>query len=224
MNQSSSILLIEDDLAQRLSLAAYLRQANLGVSEADSLSQGRSLIDIKQPRLILLDLNLPKGEGLAFAQEILNRQIPLIMVSNRPQDKILALELGVDDYLDKPYQPRELLARIQNLLRRYQSLLPEAFHFGLFCLDPSGRRLMNAEGKEVGITRGEFDLLAALLKAKGRVLSRAQLSEIISPDGAVVSNRSVDTLVFRLRRKLADDPRCPTLLQTIPGVGYRMVV
>ncbi|MFZ1614864.1 MAG: response regulator transcription factor, partial [Holophaga sp.] len=174
--------------------------------------------------LILLDLNLPKGEGLAFAQEILNRQIPLIMVSNRPQDKILALELGVDDYLDKPYQPRELLARIQNLLRRYQSLLPEAFHFGLFCLDPSGRRLMNAEGKEVGITRGEFDLLAALLKAKGRVLSRAQLSEIISPDGAVVSNRSVDTLVFRLRRKLADDPRCPTLLQTIPGVGYRMVV
>jgi len=121
----------------------------------------------------------------------------------------------------KPYDPRELLARIQNLLRRYGELASQTLSLGSFHLDAQGRRLLDGDGTEIALTRGEFDLLAALVESRGRVLSRVDLSEVISPDGATVSSRSVDVLVSRLRRKLADDSKHPVLLQTVPGVGYR---
>ncbi|HLP31285.1 MAG TPA: response regulator transcription factor [Geothrix sp.] len=221
MSQSNPILLIEDDPAQRLLLAAYLRQAAFRVEEAESLAQGRTLAAATHPRLVLLDLNLPDGDGMELARELIRRAVPVLVVTSRPEDRLAALELGVDDFVEKPYDPRELLARIQNLLRRCGEPSLPTLPVGSFHLDAPGRRLLDGEGTEVELTRGEFDLLVALMEAKGRVLTRADLSEIISPEGSTVCSRSVDTLVSRLRRKLADDPRHPSLLQTVPGVGYR---
>jgi two-component system OmpR family response regulator len=221
MNDSAAILLLEDDPAQRLLLAAYLRQAAFQVEEAATLAQGRAKALTSRPCLVLLDLNLPDGDGLELARELIRRAIPVLIVTSRPQDRLLALELGADDFVEKPYDPRELLARIQNLLRRCGEPSTQPRPIGGFHLDVPARRLLDDRGREVALTRGEFDLLAALLEARGRVVSRADLSEIISPEGGTVCSRSVDTLVSRLRRKLADDPRNPALLQTVPGVGYR---
>ena len=221
MNDSAAILLIEDDPAQRLLLAAYLRQANFQVEEAGTLAQGRALATAVHPSLVLLDLNLPDGDGLDLARELIRRVIPVFIVTSRPSDRLLALELGADDFVEKPYDPRELLARIQNLLRRCGTPSSHPLPLGSFRMDVPGRRLLDDRGREIALTRGEFDLLAALMEARGRVLSRADLSEIVSPDGATVCSRSVDTLVSRLRRKLADDSRHPSLVQTVPGVGYR---
>jgi len=220
MSDPAPILLIEDDPAQRLLLAAYVRQAGFRVEEAGTLAEGRAHA-AGHPSLVLLDLNLPDGDGLELARELIHRAIPVLVVTSRPCDRLRALELGVDDFVEKPYDPRELLARIQNLLRRCGEPTPQPRPIGAFHLDAPGRRLLDGQGSEVPLTRGEFDLLAALLEARGRVLSRVDLSEIISPYGETVCSRSVDVLVSRLRRKLADDPRRPALLQTVPGVGYR---
>jgi DNA-binding response OmpR family regulator len=221
MNDSAAILLIEDDPAQRLLLAAYLRQAAFRVDEAETLAEARAKAAATHPCLALLDLSLPDGDGLELARELIGRGIPVFIVTSRPKDRLRALELGADDFVEKPYDPRELLARIQNLLRRCGKPSLRAVPIGSFHLDAPGRRLLDHEGVEIELTRGEFDLLAALMEAKGRVLTRADLSEIVSPDGTTVCSRSVDTLVSRLRKKLADDPKHPALLQTVPGVGYR---
>jgi DNA-binding response OmpR family regulator len=221
MNDSAAILLIEDDPAQRLLLAAYLRQAGFQVEEAATLAQGRARAAATHPCLVLLDLNLPDGDGMELAQELIRRVIPVLVVTSRPKDRLLALELGADDFVEKPYDPRELLARIQNLLRRCGTPSSHPLPLGSFRMDVLGRRLLDDGGREIALTRGEFDLLAALLEARGRVVTRADLSEIVSPEGGTVCSRSVDTLVSRLRRKLADDSRNPALLQTVPGVGYR---
>ncbi|MFN7958013.1 MAG: response regulator transcription factor [Holophagaceae bacterium] len=221
MNDSAAILLIEDDPAQRLLLAAYLRQAAFRVEEAATLAQGRARAMATHPCLALLDLNLPDGDGLELAQELIGRAIPVLVVTSRPADRLRALQLGADDFVEKPYDPRELLARIQNLLRRCGEPQPQTQPIGAFRLDAPGRRLLDPAGAEISLTRGEFDLLAALVEARGRVLTRADLTEIVSPNGSTVCSRSVDTLVSRLRRKLAEDPKRPALLQTVPGVGYR---
>jgi two-component system, OmpR family, torCAD operon response regulator TorR len=219
LDTQACLLLIEDDPAQRLLLAAYLRQDGFRVLEAGNLAQGRALLQAGPPDLVLLDLNLPDGDGLELARELLRRDILVIIVTSRPQDRIPALELGADDYLDKPYQPRELLARVRNLLRRRGG---QAVCFGGYRQDGERRSLTGADGREVNLTRGEFDLLAALVEARGRVVSRADLLECISPDGTSIAGRSVDVLISRLRRKLETAPGNPRLLVTVPGLGYRL--
>ncbi|MFZ1614335.1 MAG: response regulator transcription factor [Holophaga sp.] len=221
MDTPFRILLLEDDSAQRLLLAAYLRQDGFEVLEADCLAQGRAHMKDGAPHLVLLDLNLPDGDGLVLARELLQKAIPVIIVTSRPEDRIPALELGADDYLDKPFQPRELLARIHNLLRRCGEA-PHVLQLGTFRFDPKRRHLRDATGASVNLTRGEFELLEALVAAKGRVVHRTDLSELISPDGAGLGGRSVDVLVSRLRHKLETDPSNPNLLLTAPGIGYRI--
>ncbi len=222
MSDQGTILLIEDDPAQRLFLVSYLRQAAFQVQEADTLAQGRLKVASIHPSLVLLDLNLPDGDGLELARDLIRRGVPVLIITSRPHDRIRALELGADDFLDKPIDYRELVARIHNLLRRCGDVATRAQPLGAFLLDGPGRRLLDPDGAEVTLTRGEFDLLAALAGARGRVLSRNDLAEAITPLGDPGGGRSVDMLVSRLRRKLADDPRSPSLLQTVPGVGYRL--
>lgn len=223
MNLQTRILLVEDEPAQRLLLAAFLRQAGYQVHEASSLAESRAFLRREEaPNLVLLDLVLPDGNGLELAPDLLPRGIPVIILTCSPQERIPALELGVDDYLDKPFDPRELAARIQNVLRRSGGLPLRTIPLGTFRLDRERRRLLDRDGKEVDLTRGEFDLLAALLDARGCVLCRAELAEFVSADGAKASGRSVDVLVSRLRHKLEADPGNPRLLQTVPGLGYRL--
>jgi len=221
MNPSAPLLLIEDESAQRVLLAAYLRQASFRVVEAGNLAEGRTCARRDAPRLVILDLDLPEGDGLVFARDLIHAGVPLLILASRPGDRLRALQAGADDGLDKPYDPRELLVRVQNLDRRCGGPARGALALGAFHLDTPGRRVLDAEGREVDLTRGEYDLLVALVGARGRVLGRSDLSEVINPLGATVCSRSVDVLVSRLRRKLADDPRHPSLLLTVPGVGYR---
>ncbi len=222
MEPLTRILLVEDDPAQRLLLASYLRQDGFLVLEAESLTQSRELLGQGTPDLVLLDLNLPDGDGLELARELLLQHLPVIIVTSRGEDRIPALELGADDCLDKPYQPRELLARVHNVLRRSRESSLPTLRCGTYYLEPEGRRLLDEQGVEVALTRGEFDLLAALVAARGRIVSRANLSELVSPSGDGGSSRSVDVLMSRLRQKLEADPRNPRLLLTAPGYGYRL--
>ncbi len=219
METQACLLLIEDDPAQRLLLAAYLRRDGFEVLEAATMARSRALMKGSPPDLVLLDLNLPDGDGLELARELLRREILTIIVTSRPEDRIPALELGADDYLDKPCQPRELLARVRNLLRRRGR---PAQCFGGYRQDRERRSMVDADGRAVNLTRGEFDLLAALVEARGRVVSRADLLECISPDGTSTAGRSVDVLISRLRRKLEADPGNPRFLVTVPGLGYRL--
>lgn len=214
-----SLLLIEDDPAQRILLAAYLAQGGFRVLEADSMAQARAQLARTEPSLALLDLNLPDGNGLDLLDGFLLRAIPVIILTCRPEDRIPALERGADDFLDKPFHPRELLARAHNLLRRRGQPPAGALPFRQ---DLERRCVVDAQGRTVVLTQGEFNLLHALVAAQGRVVSRADLLECISPDGGSSSGRSVDVLISRLRRKLEPDPRSPRLLLTALGLGYRL--
>jgi DNA-binding response OmpR family regulator len=223
LTEPACLLLIEDDPAQRLLLAAYLRNAGFQVVEAESVAQGRTQIQKAKPRLVLLDLNLPDGDGLVFARELRQHDLPMIIVSIREEDRIDGLELGVDDFVTKPYQPRELVARVNNVLRRSQSAPAGTLRrFGAYLLDPACRLVRDGSGREVELTQGEFNLLAELVHASGRVVSRADLAEAIHPEGEIPSGRSVDVLISRLRQKLEPDPASPRLILTVPGQGYRL--
>jgi DNA-binding response OmpR family regulator len=222
MADPACLLLIEDDPAQRLLLAAYLRQAGFQVEEADNLAQAHARIGAVKPNLVLLDLNLPDGDGLDFARGLRKLEVPMIIVSCREEDRIIGLELGADDFIAKPYDPRELLARVNNILRRSGYQAGRLFRFGTYELDPERRLVRDEQGHDMGLTQGEFNLLAELARARGRVMGRADLAEAINPEGEAISNRSVDVLVSRLRQKLETEVGNPRLLLTVPGIGYRL--
>ncbi|MDR3672667.1 MAG: response regulator transcription factor [Holophaga sp.] len=217
------ILIVEDEPAQRLLLAAYLRQGEFQVLEAASLAEAWSQLKATPPQLVLLDLNLPDGDGLELADELRRREVPVVILTCRAEDRVRALERGADDFLDKPFNPRELVARMHNLLRRYgQRNAGAALTVGSYCLDLERRQLCHSSGAPLNLTRGEFNLLAELAEAEGRALCRAELAEAVSPEGEAASLRSVDVLISRLRQKMEEDPRNPRLLVTVPGYGYRL--
>lgn len=219
--QPPTLLLVEDDPAQRLLLGAYLRQGGHVVVEAGTLAEARTKVAEAAPALVLLDLGLPDGDGLVLARELRAREVPLVIVTSREGDRLLALELGADDYLVKPYDPRELAARVANVLRRCLRA-PEGLRVGSYVLDGERRTLQDAQGKPIELTPGEFALLLELAEARGCVVGRAQLSEAVSPDRDASNLRSVDVLVSRLRQKLEPDPANPRLILTAQGLGYRL--
>jgi two-component system, OmpR family, response regulator len=224
----------EPDITQLL--ASYLQAQGFRVSQ---LHSGAALLDLMPrdtPALVLLDLGLPGEDGFTIARELRARwQCGLVIVTGRGDaiDKVVGLEIGADDYVTKPFDLRELLARIKAVLRRMTPAEPQAaaapapagqrLRFAGFELDLAARRVTDAQGLEVGLTGGEFDLLATFARAPGRVLSRDYLLEATRGREAGPFDRTIDVQVGRLRRKLEPGVEPPQLITSVRGAGYLFV-
>lgn len=217
------ILLVEDEAAIAEVVELYLVEGGFSVRWVTKMAEARRQLGDPSIALILLDLTLPDGDGIEFFREIrLRSDVPVIMVTARGQeaDRVLGLELGADDYIPKPFSPRELVARVRSVLRRNERG-PDAqgsgpISIGRLTVDPVGRTA-RINDRDVDLTRKELDLLMHLLSNHGRVFNRAQLMEAVwgYPQGG--DSRTVDVHVAQLRRKLGSD--CP--VRTVRGVGYK---
>ena len=223
---STHVLIVEDDEVARTKLAGYLETAGHRVSEA---IDGRGLREVMLSDpvdLVLLDINLPGEDGLDLTRFIrANSDVGIILVTGRTDDvdRIVGLEIGADDYITKPFNPRELLARIKTLLRRTTASAPsvsETMRFSGWRFDTRSRRLVSPEGDRVALTRAEFELLSALIAHPGTVLTRERLLGCITHRSWDPGDRTVDVLVRRLRQKLEADPQSPELIITVHGEGY----
>src|SRR3954452_1506612 len=229
MSVAPHILVVDDDADVRQMIDDYLTEFDLRVSCAADSRAMREALETGVVDLLVLDLKLNREDGMTIARELRARSsIPIIMLTSRKDDvdRIMGLELGADDYLTKPFNPRELLARIRTVLRRTQahpapsdSTAPRAFRFCDWELNLRTRRLNSAAGP-VELTHTEYDLLMAFLGAPQRILTREQLLELIRGDDCEVFDRSIDVHILRLRRKIEADPSRPQLIRTERGLGY----
>jgi two-component system, OmpR family, response regulator len=225
------ILVVDDDPQIRQLLEEYLTESELRVSVASDGKQLTAILAEQAIDLVVLDLRLAGEDGMAIARSIREHSaIPIVMLTGvrDEADRVMGLELGADDYLTKPFSPRELLARIRTVLRRTRTAgLTEtrrreirAYRFFEFELNLRTRRLNQRQGRQIPLTTGEFNLLAALLAAPQRVLTRDQLLEASRVYGNEVYDRSIDVQVLRLRRKIEPDPSQPRFIVTERGAGY----
>ena len=231
----SRILVVDDEAAVRRLLADCLEPEGFLVFEAASgIEMGRVLAS-ERIDLITLDLKLAGEDGLKLARDVRSRQnIPIVMITGKsdPIDRVVGLELGADDYITKPFHVREALARIRAVLRRYQlALAPTApavagseisarYLFEGRTLDLSRRQLTNQAGVPIALTTTEFDLLVIFLAAPGRVLSRDQIMDHLKGHDWSPLDRSIDSMVARLRRKIEPENETPKLIKSVRGVGY----
>jgi two-component system, OmpR family, response regulator len=224
------ILAVDDDPAIRNLIAGYLSENDLRVTVAANGKEMAAALEEHAIDLTILDLRMPGEDGMLIARRLRDQtSMPIIIVSGRldEADRVMALELGADDYLTKPFSCRELLARIRTVLRRtaaVQSLTrrqadARAYRFAAWELNIGSRRLTSPAGKRVELTNGEFCLLTAFLASPGRILSREQLLEAsrLYDD---VYDRSIDVQILRLRRKIEEDPAHPQYIKTERGAGY----
>lgn len=230
----ANILLVEDEPAIQELIAANLARAGHHVVRANDAESAQRIVREALPDLVLLDWMLPGASGVEFARRLRaderTSDIPIIMLTARgeEQDKVTALEIGADDYVTKPFNPRELLVRARNLLWRVAqctgSETREAeqgcFRFEGWTLNPHKRQLVSPDGRIERLPQGEFKLLMALLSHAGQVLSRDQLMDAIHDREWTPNDRTVDVLVGRVRRKLDDNPADPRLILTAHGAGY----
>ncbi|HEY7642601.1 MAG TPA: response regulator [Steroidobacteraceae bacterium] len=230
MSQAAHIVVVDDDHEIRTLLAEYLQKNGLRVSVARDGKEMRRVLGRSHVDLIVLDVMLPGDDGLTLCRELrASSQVPIIMLTARSEDvdRILGLELGADDYVPKPFKPRELLARISAVLRRtihvVREPLPAAvagYRFADWRLDTTGRSLTNDDGTAVPLSGAEFRLLAVLLAHAGQVLSRQQLTDLLRGRDLDPFDRSIDQRVSRLRQILRDDARSPRIIKTVYGEGY----
>lgn len=230
MSQASHILVVDDDHEIRTLLAEYLEKNGLRVSAAREGKEMRRVLGRERVDLIVLDIMLPGEDGLTLCRELrASSQVPIIMLTARSEDvdRILGLELGADDYVPKPFKPRELLARITAVLRRTTHVLREplpadvaGYRFAGWRLDTTARSLTDEEGSTVALSGAEFRLLAVLLAHAGQVLSRLQLMDLLRGRDLDPFDRSIDQRVSRLRQILCDDARSPRIIKTVYGEGY----
>lgn len=223
--ETTKVLVVDDDPALRDLLGRYLREQGFDVGlVGDAHAMDRYLRE-QTPELIVLDLMLPGEDGLSIAKRLRNEAgPPIIMLSARGEDidRIVGLEVGADDYLAKPFNPRELLARIRAVLRRGQDGGREpgtSTRFGPYQIDTARRRLFR-DGEPVALTSGEYALLEAFVQHPNRVLSRDQLVDLLKGYERSPFDRSVDVRVTRLRRKIEPDPAHPVYITTVWGEGY----
>jgi DNA-binding response OmpR family regulator len=219
------VLLVEDDRRLADLTREYLEGHGLAVVHAADGRRGLDEALSGRYEAVLLDLMLPGKDGLEVCRELRARSdVPIIVLTARGEeaDRVLGLELGADDYVAKPFSPRELLARIRAVVRRARGRAGPAagvVRVGGLVVDPAARRV-TLEGREIALTGYEFALLDALARRAGRVLSREQLMELAGGNAEEAFDRSIDVHVSRLRQKLGDDPKRPRLIKTVRGAGY----
>ena len=221
------VLVVDDEPAIRESLAFALKREGFSVLEAASLREARALVD-EEAELIILDLVLPDGNGLDFLRSLRARSdIPVIVLTSRDDetDRVLGLEMGADDYVLKPFSPREVTARVRAVLRRAAGKPAPSeeteVRFGSLSVDPRTRKA-RAGLSELALSRTEFNLLAVFLGSPGRVFERSQLLEAVWGSDVVVGDRTVDVHIKALRRKIEEAGGDPRALETVRGVGYRL--
>jgi two-component system OmpR family response regulator len=230
MDQSPHILIVDDDREIRDLLALFMEKQRIRVTAVRDGKEARRAWLNGHYQLVVLDLMLPGESGLELARWLrAQSEIPIVMLTamGEETDRIIGLELGADDYLPKPFNPRELLARIRAVLRRSgdpadvkRDPSARGFRFNSWTVEPARRRLLNPEGVEVALTGGEYDLLLALLERANRVLTRDMLLDLLRGRQAGPFDRAIDVAVSRLRRKLEDDGRNAQLIKTVRGGGY----
>ncbi len=224
---SARLLLIDDDARLSAMVGDYLRGAGFDVETAGSLAAGRERIAAENFDALVLDLMLPDGDGLDLCRELRSegrtRHLPVLMLTARgePMDRIVGLELGADDYLPKPFEPRELLARVKALLRRATThpLADDVLRFGRLEID-LGARVARLGGAVCELTSHQFDLLVVLAQHPGRVLSRDQIMDSLKGHPLEAFDRSIDVHISRIRAVIETDPKLPRRVITVRGAGY----
>ncbi len=229
---SEKLLVVDDDKGLRETLVDFFELEGYQVDQAANVGEAREQLARGEPDLLLLDINMPGGDGLTFAAEMRSRSsVPIIILSGKGAmiDRVVGLEVGADDYVAKPFELRELLARVRAVLRRTRSAVTistdisgseRVARFSTFVFMPGRRSLATASGKAVDLTGAEFNLLAAFVDRANRVLSRDAIADLTRKDDWDAFDRSIDTLVSRLRRKLASHADASQLIQTVRGEGY----
>ncbi len=234
MNEEPHILVVDDHRDIRDALAKYLARNGYRVSQADNAGAARRVLRDAAIDLCVLDIMMPGEDGLSLTRDLRSQgALPIILLTAVAEetDRIVGLEMGADDYLTKPFNPRELLARIKAVLRRTQTLPPqssgahgERLKAGPWIIDPAAQEVTDAAGEPLPLSTAEFRLFLAFLTHPQRVLSRDQLLDLTQGRAALPFDRSVDNLVSRLRRKVETDPKNPTLIKTHWGGGYSLSV
>ncbi|MXP26336.1 response regulator [Altererythrobacter indicus] len=227
---SIHVLLVDDEPDLREPLAEYLVRQGFRVSEAGDASKARSLLVLEMPDIALVDIMMPGEDGLSLCRHLSEAKgMPVILLTAKGEamDRIIGLEIGADDYVVKPFEPRELVARIRSVLRRAHKPPAEVeedalYTFEGWTLDPLKHRLTDQEGTVVTISSAEFRLLKAFLDHPRQVLDRDRLLDMVQGREAHLFDRAVDNQVSRLRRKIEADGRDPKLIQTVWGGGYRL--
>lgn len=237
MLHKGTVLTVDDDADLQVVMRHYLEAEGYQILSAQSGAEMLSKLETASPDIILLDLILPDNDGLTLLTQIRSKSsAAVIVVSGKDEtaDRIVGLEMGADDYLTKPFEMRELSARIKAVLRRTAATETPAndktaasglakaprILFGGWVLDRRQYQLFDADGKAADLTSGEFRLLEALVSAPNRVLSREQLFELTRGGDFDTYDRAIDIQIARIRKKLQDDPKNPELIKTVRGVGY----
>lgn len=231
METATHILIVDDDREISDLLAEYLEKNGYKTSTAGDGKAMWKALDDHRIDLIVLDLNLPGDDGLTLCRNLRAKSgIPVIMLTARgePLDRILGLEMGADDYLPKPFEPRELFARIRSVLRRTQAMPtmpgqaaePQMLRFAGWTMDTTARHLINPQGVVVALSGAEYRLLKIFLDHANRVLSRDQLLNMTAGRDADPFDRSIDLQISRLRQKLGEDARSPQIIKTVRNEGY----
>lgn len=229
-----NVLIVDDEVEVRTLLREYFELEGYRVSEAGDGTGLREHLEKHPVTLITLDVNLPGQDGFALAREIrAQRNVPIIMISGKqdPIDQVIGLELGADDYITKPFNLREVLARVRAVLRRYRhddspaasvtgQRKDERYSFEGFVLSIPRRELTDANGRVIDLTAAEFNLLELLVMRPARVMTRDNIMDALKGHDWSPLDRSIDTLVARLRKKVEGDTDHPRLIKTVRGVGY----
>jgi len=232
MDHRPHIVVVEDETAQRRLLVDYLTRRNFRVSGADGGTALRKLVEREMPALVLLDVGLPGEDGFALARWLREKSarigIVMVTVASDTADRVVGLETGADDYIAKPFEPRELLARVKSVLRRATGAVVVAggsrVRMGRRVLDLEKRVLVDpANGSEETLTASEFDLLKVFAENPNRPLNRDWLLEAVAHRETEAFDRAIDLRIARLRRKIEIDPAHPDAIRTVRGIGYMFV-